>query len=151
MSTVAADEIVSPLGTTVIWTTSSTFALRYAEIQLPPTSVPAIDMTDIAVTAYRLQLFDTLKTIGEMNLKGFYDPNQTVPYGVNDTITLTFPLRHGYAVTDKWVFWGAVTNFVPGNMVLEDSTGVSCDVTVSISNLNATRVETGPAYTAATT
>ena len=152
--TIQAGEIPSPKGTTVtLGTTNLTF--RYVELQLPDMSVASIDMTDIGATKYYTQLFESLVKVGEMSAKAFLDgallsSGMTTVLGLNQTITIAFPLRLGSAVTDNWVFWGALTNMTPNGMVLEDDSGVGVDLTFGISNLNASYAETAPAYTAAT-
>jgi len=125
-------------GTTMAWTTSSSFVVEKTRIKPPGSEVNDIDITHLGNTNVRTMTPSQLSTITAVTFDGHHDPALTVPIGVNDTITVTFP--DGSTL----VFWGYLQNYEPGDIV--EGAKMECSGTITISNRNASGVETKPAY-----
>jgi hypothetical protein len=127
-------------GTTLTAGTSTGFTVVKTMVQPPEVSIGEIEITSLANTAWKTKKPASLKEVGVLKFKGFYDPALTAPYGVNEAWTLTIPEGGGVQV-----FYGFMSKFTPGEIT--EGNLVECDGEITISNLNGSS-ETGPAYTA---
>lgn len=121
-------------------------AVKFYEKEVTPPSVSgggANEQTTMRNTAYRTQGPKKLKTIGDIKAKVSYDAavitDILAQINVNQLITVTYPDNSTLAV------WGWLDEFTPGNNV--EGQQPMADITIKVSNLNASGVETAPAYT----
>ena len=129
-------------GTTITFGTSTTFILEMVRLNPGGQEVADIDVTHLGNTGYKTKKAAALKESAPITFDAHYDPSVTVPYGVNEVITITFP-DGGTKVVQ-----GFLQTLDPGDAVEGDK--MTCTGSITVSNLNGSCVETGPVYTAAT-
>jgi len=128
-----------------------TFALEAAVKMWEKTAKPpgisgggAIDITTMHNTAVRTNSPKSLYTVSESTLSVAWDPALYLQIiamiNKNQLITVTFP------DTSTLAFYGWIDEFSPGD--LEEGSQPMADITIIPTNLNASNVETIPAYTA---
>ena len=131
------------VGTTITWTTNSTFVLLKISITPPELDGGGpIDLTGLDNTAWRTSAPKTLKDVNQIKFEGRMDSSlyTQAPINSNDLITITYP------DTSSNAFWGWLDKLTPGDSVEGDKmmvTGI-----IEVSNLNGSAVETAPAYSA---
>lgn len=116
------------------------------EIAVKPPGVDSggpIDQTTMKNSTYRTASPKSLKTLTEAKATVAYDAailtTIIAQVGVNQLITVNFPDGH------HWAFYGFLDKFEPGE--LKEGERPTADITIAITNLNATDVETAPSYT----
>ena len=128
------------VGTTIAFaTTGVTFELE--SLTPPGWERPIIDMTLLANTLVKTKKAGKLKDWGTFSVKCQLSPTKAFnsTFATNESIVITFPDSLG-ALT----LWGFVSSPKPGE-ISEGSKG-SLDLTVCVSNLNGSGVETAPSF-----
>ena len=126
-------------GTTLAQT--STVIARIRALTPPAESQEKIDVTSLDNEEFKTYLLAALKDVDDV----------TVTLGMRDALGLS-KTNQAHTITfpdgSTCVFWGQVSKTAPSQ--LTSKTEALWDVTISVLNLNATEVETGPVWTKAT-
>jgi len=122
--------------------TRAGIVLKPTKITVPGWSKEEIDNTTLSNTEVKTALVATLKKTGNIVLTLEFDPSvyASVPEGNLET-TITFG-----GTTEKITYWADIQEL--GNVDMETDTKPTFDVTLITTNMNATGVETKPAYAA---
>jgi len=122
-------------------TTGVTF--RVEKITPPGWSRAVIDMTLLANTAVKTKKAGKLKDYGDFVVSIQLYPTQVFnsTFATNEQITITFPDSLG-----SLVLWGFVSSPKPGEMAADNKS--TADLTITVSNLNGSGVETAPSFSA---
>ena len=97
------------------------------------------DATHFGTTAWAQRIFSTIKNLGELTFRCFYDPAIAVPLGTEQQITLVM----ADAGTTTLTFYGALTSIRPSIPLRGNATA---EFTITPSNRNA-GAETAPTWT----
>jgi len=104
-----------------------------------------IDVTTMLNTGYRTKAPKSLIDVTPCSFSAAWDPATYVEMqamvGINQQITVTFP------DASTIVFWGWISEFNPGEQA--EGAQPMVDISIIVSNLNGSDVETGPVYSAA--
>ena len=82
-------------GTTIAFGTSTSFDAQVTGLKINGEEVPVIDVSHMGTTGTRSKMFGDLKENVTVDVDMHYDPSETIPTGVSQTITLTFPIPSG--------------------------------------------------------
>jgi len=122
--------------------TMSGLTLNPKKITVPGWSKEEIDVTNLNNTDVKTFVLATLRTINDIALTLEFDPSvyAAIPEG-NTSITITFS-----GTTEKITFYGDVKEV--GDVDEETDNQPTFDVTIKITNRDASGAETAPVYAA---
>jgi len=122
---------------TAVWT-SNAFSMDKISIGIPGESSAVIDVSHLGLTKWKIMKPGTFEESKSFTITGQYDPTLTIPTGVNDSVTITFPASGSLLV------WGFISDYTPGDLVIDGQVEATIEFTPS--NLNGSDAETGPVY-----
>ena len=130
------------VGATIAFATTGV-SFEVESITPPGWDRPIIDMTLLANTVAKTKKAGKLKDWSTFSVKCQLSPTKAFnsTFASNESIVITFPDSLG-ALT----VWGFVSSNKPGEMAA-DGKG-SLDLTIAVSNLNGSGVETAPSFAA---
>lgn len=101
--------IVADVGTgaTLTFGTSS-YATQILSVSYGGFEVPVVDTTYMGTTGYRTYIFGDLKEGGELTVSINYGPDEPIPAGTKETVTLTFPIPAGLTNGATMAFSGGI-------------------------------------------
>lgn len=104
------------LGTTIVFTTTSTWAPQYIEITPDPLSRGKLETTHLGTTVNKTYTPEELAEAGGFTATFFHDGDTQPPYGgAPETITVTDPLQAGWSTGPKVAGTGFVDSYTPGS------------------------------------
>lgn len=128
------------VGTTITFgTTGVSFGVE--KLTLPGWARAAIDMTKLANSAVKTKKAAKLKDYGDFSVTVELNPTHAFDstFADNEQITITFADSLG-----ALVLWGFVSDMKPGDVSVDSKS--TFDLTITVSNLNASGVETAPSF-----
>lgn len=128
------------VGTTIAFaTTGVSFGVE--KLTLPGWARAVIDMTKLANTGVKTKKAAKLKDYGDFSVTVELNPTHAFSstFADNEQITITFADSLG-----ALVIWGFVSDMKPGDVTVDGKS--TFDLTVTVSNLNASGVETAPSF-----
>jgi hypothetical protein len=129
------------VGTTIAFATSSPTGLKMETIGIPGWSKTPIDVSSLANTEYKTKVMATLKESGDFTVGIQSDTNvvESTTWADNESILITLPGTAG-----NLTIWGGVSNIDRAAFEID---GKPIDeLTITVTNLNGSGVETGPAF-----
>jgi len=136
-------------GTTIAFgTTTAADSLKVIDLTLPSGfEYAVINASNLSNTAVKTKVRAALKEIKDFQVKFRYDATvyEGISWASNEQITLTF------VDTGTLVIWGFVQAGDEPTIEMDPDQGAVVSVTITVSNLNGSSVETAPAYTPAST
>lgn len=124
----------------------------FAQTVTPPpmTAGGANDVTSMENTQWRTKASKKLIDMGDVQATGFYSASLysslVSQLTVNQEITITFPLETGETTAATLVVYGWLDAFEP--QAHEEGSAPQANITIIISNRDATGAEIAPVYTA---
>jgi len=115
-------------------------SLKVIDVTLPGWVKQTYEVTLLANLTVKTKKSGALKEVNDITATVEYDPTVI---GTLDTAnkvwTLTWPNTGG-----SIAFWGELS--AVGDVTLQEDTRATCQVTITVTNLNAAGVETAPVY-----
>jgi len=101
------------LGATAVFTTQ-TLALKIVSIDIGEETLPTVNTSTLASTAFESYIPGDLAEPGTVTLECQFDNSVAqVTLGTVDTLTITLPLSAGGATAGNWVGTGFITSYKP--------------------------------------
>jgi hypothetical protein len=106
-------------GTTVAFGTSTTFDAHVTGLSINGEEMAVIDISHMGTTGTRAKMLGDLKENVTVDVDMHYDPSETIPTGVGQTITITFPIYSGQTNGATLAGTGVIVSH-SGSIPLED-------------------------------
>lgn len=94
-------------GSTLTFGTTS-YTTQILSVSYSGAEVAVVDTSHFGTTGHRDYIFGDLKEGGELSVSINYGPDEPVPLGTQETVTLTFPIPTGGSSGATMVFSGGI-------------------------------------------